>query len=259
MSDELSSNHLTIDREKIAAAIEEAQAELHAVVAQMEVLHQLQQRAQQLQQFIRHGKVLIGEETSDAVLDSFPFGAYSTADLPGPRSRGRRQPSAADLAKSLLEELGQPMRVTELARELERRGVLESQWATEVLRSGIGRHDDFERIAPGIYALRAWPAEQKAWPPRLVSITPSPPLKRQILTEPEPQRSIADTIVVLLERTGREMTLAEIERELENTGRTMHERTVSGRLSKLVKDHRVLRTGAGRYAAKGMIKQTSEE
>jgi hypothetical protein len=244
-----------IDPEKMAIVIAEAEREFSSVASQLEALEQqlqsLQQQASHLQSFITLGKTLMGElpvehnDISNPVEEPIKITAGGQAHL---------RASAADHARDLLEHVQRPMRVTDIARDLIQKGLVQGKWAQEVLRAGMGRREEFERITAGVYALRHWPAALKVWSESSFS----KPVARRRSGHTGPRgphgrlqsgRSLAEDIIYVLSQYDRALTPTEIEHEVKEIRTYVGPNTVSGTLSRLVlKDKRVERPELGRYA-----------
>jgi hypothetical protein len=174
-----------VNQTKIADAIGAASAELHDIQRQLEQVRRLEQRAKQLEDFISLGQILLGE-AQNITIPIFP----SNND-PAPRKfpktqRGKQ--TAPSYVRKFLEEQQKPMRLQEITRELLTRKWVKGKWAREVIRNALNRGDDFERLAPGVYAMKHWPDTLKRWPP-----VESFPLYQNSADEPSSNRLLPDT------------------------------------------------------------------
>lgn len=147
-------NQVAMGRDKILEAITEAARELE----------NLQQRANQLRDFIALGKSLLGQDEMADVPPTVTREEEAT-DAHQPTGEGdeaTQGQTIAEWAYKCLEEGGKPMRVPEIAKILVERQQVKGSYATEVIRAAMGRRQDlFERVAFGLYALRRWPASLK--------------------------------------------------------------------------------------------------
>jgi HB1, ASXL, restriction endonuclease HTH domain len=142
----------------ISAAIDAVAEELQGIETALGHLQrqaqQLQQRATQLQEFMSIGRLLLGEDAA----------ALQVLAPILPRHVSHKV-TAANFAKQVLEEVGRPMRVQEIADYLTHRGLMRGKWTREVLRTAMRKHAEvFERVAEGVYVLKAWPSERKSVP-----------------------------------------------------------------------------------------------
>jgi hypothetical protein len=66
-------------------------------------------------------------------------------------------------AQTVLSEQQRPMSVAAICQELTKMGYkISKDWGREVVRAALFRKKDlFERVAPGMYALRQWPEAMK--------------------------------------------------------------------------------------------------
>lgn len=173
-----------INQAKITDAIESATLELRDLQQQLEQFRRLEQRAKQLEDFISLGRILMGDAQNTTIPVLPP-----KKDLPHRKfpkiPRGKR--TAPTCARKLLEEQQKPMRLLEITRELLTRKWVSGKWAREVIRNALNRGDDFERLAPGVYALKHWPDTLKRWPP-----TEPLPLYQNSADGPSPSGSLPD-------------------------------------------------------------------
>jgi hypothetical protein len=180
-----------INQPKIADAIESASTELRDIQQQLELFRRLEQRAKQLEDFIALGRLLIGEEQTTKAPES-PVKATPPPKRFGPGRGGfpkapRGKRTVATCVRELLEEHRRPMRLMEITQELLDRKWVKGKWAREVIRTALNRGDEFERIVPGVYALKHWPETLKRWPP-----SDSFPLYQNSADEPSPNGSLAN-------------------------------------------------------------------
>jgi hypothetical protein len=118
-------------------------------------LKRLMERQAQLREFLRLGDALrpwfvasLEHKSSCA-----PHAAATSAPLPLVPARL----TAARQAEAVLREVGHPMRVEELYRHLEARGMLQGKQPQEALRTAIRDHPSvFQRTERGVYGLVAW-------------------------------------------------------------------------------------------------------
>jgi lambda repressor-like predicted transcriptional regulator len=242
-------NSIDWDDATIVAAIETAESALAAVERQLAQLHALQQRARNLQDFIALGRALLGEGSAENTGDSRTETEHISPEASLKEAVPRQKRTAAEYAKLVLETVQRPMRAAEIADYLEQRNLMEGQYLREVLRTAMRKHRDFERVAAGVYALEAWPREQKAVPEQgLASLSP-PTTEHDANGNLNLQQPLTACIVELLETTRRPMTPVEIEAELVRRGRSMGRDSVSSALSRLKGEGRIERPESGKYIA----------
>jgi HB1, ASXL, restriction endonuclease HTH domain len=174
-----------VNQPKIADAIGAATAELHEIQQQLEQLRWLEQRAMQLEDFISLGQTLLGQAQNTTIPVQPPKKDFAHRKPPK-TPRGKQ--TAPTCARELLEEQQKPMRLQEITRELLTRKWVKGKWAREVIRNALNRGDDFERLAPGVYAMKHWPDILKRWPP-----TESLPLYQNSTDAPSPNGSLPDS------------------------------------------------------------------
>jgi hypothetical protein len=164
-------NHAMASHAKIAEAIDEAMSELSDVQERLtpllEQARRLEHRAQQLEAFISAGRIVVGEGSeSETPTPQTPPTSNSlprtTLSNRGAANRGNR--TVGDCLKILLEERQRPMTLLEMTQELLTRKWIEGKWAREVIRNAVNRGKEFERIIPGVFALKHWPDTLKRWP-----------------------------------------------------------------------------------------------
>jgi hypothetical protein len=189
-------NHSEMGRQKFLEAIGEAAKELES----------LEKRAAHLRTFIAEGKILLGEDDSTDRLPSVPpMEPVRVHHLETQNGHDTTQAlTIADWARRYLEEVGKPMRVTEIAKALVERQWVTSQHAIGAIRTAMGRRADFERIAFGVYALKEWPSAMKRWTSR--PARPLTPRKhRSVESDGLPQ-----LIYAVLAEEGKPLTFKEI-------------------------------------------------
>jgi hypothetical protein len=248
-------NNEAHNRDLISAAIVGAadqQQYVESQIMQLQAqLQRLQQHATQLQSFISLGKALLGEETS---LETPVLPGETEASTTAYSSPGifPRKLTISDHARQTLEEVQRPMRVTEMADYLVQRGLVKGQWPKEVLRTAMRKNPQiFERVAEGVYALKAWPPEQKCILGDSLSFPPSKETQQRMSAKRNvnTQQPLPACIVELLEAAGKRMRPAEIEEELTRIGKRRSKEVVTSTLSTLVSQGRIKRPAPAQYVA----------
>ena len=86
----------------------------------------------------------------------------------------------------------------EMAEYLEGQGLMTGQYLREVLRTAMRKHSDFERVAEGVYALKAWPRKQKAVPEQGLTAFSPPTTEPNTNNHLNPPQPLTVCIVELL-------------------------------------------------------------
>jgi HB1, ASXL, restriction endonuclease HTH domain len=249
--------------DKISAAIEGAADELQYVEKELgelqTQLQQLQQRAAQLQDFIGLGKLLLGKQEPSIQMVT-PEESELTISTPAFHGTIPRRLSAGDYAKQVLEEVGRPMRAQEMANYLTQRGLMRGKWTREVLRTAMRKNQEiFERVAEGVYALKAWSPEQKSLIEHgmqsLFTETKGED-SEESQADAEPPHNNPNTnkpftirVIELLEDSNSSMSPLEMRQEFARRGKHVTKEKICGVLSKLAKDRRIHRPEPGRYSS----------
>jgi hypothetical protein len=159
---------------------------------------------------------------------------------------GVRKLSIADHAKQALEEMQRPMRFTEIRDCLRQKGMMQGSWSHQGLRIVLKNHKYFERLVPGVFALKEWTAEQKSIP------VPSLPSLGLQTTETNGIQPLTVRICQMLEEANKPMKRAELSEELVNQGKATSKELISSMssaLSRLRQQRRIWRPEPGVYAA----------
>jgi HB1, ASXL, restriction endonuclease HTH domain len=133
-------NGTTTARAQIDAVLALAKEALAEVERDLE---SLTERQAQLYEFIRLGGALLQGEALCHTRSQVPL-------APVPQTAARQ-------AENILREVGHPMRVEEIYRCLEARGMLKGRQPKEALKSALRHHTRvFRRVGRGVYGLVAW-------------------------------------------------------------------------------------------------------
>jgi hypothetical protein len=154
-------------RGAIETAVHDLAAINNAIKKRVEKLQELQRRAQPLEAFVRAGRKVLGDDrdTQRPAPFSEQGKAPHEACIHEAATQGKR--TATAYARLALEASQRPMRTQEMAAYLEKHGLMQGRWTSEVLRTAMRTHPEgFECIRTGLYALREWPSTQKCVPER---------------------------------------------------------------------------------------------
>jgi hypothetical protein len=152
-------------RAKILDALKAAEEELATIREELERLGSLQAEAARLERFIREGQALCGEELP---ADQPAKEKVEIFSAPVDQRRADDHMNLGDRGKLILAARGQPMHVRVLTAEFFKRGWhVSPQKPNDIVRSGLRRDPDIERVGKGVYALKHWPDavkyDQKQW------------------------------------------------------------------------------------------------
>lgn len=147
------------DAQAIRQAIDTAEEELVSIKARLEEMKPLMQRQEKLEAFLLHARALLPVESSPG--ERHAAGTEVKTEAEARRVDGK---AVWNWAEQVLTQARHPMRVIDITNEIIRSGrQLSDKWGTEVVRAAMGRMPDvFERVAPGLYALKSWPQQMKA-------------------------------------------------------------------------------------------------
>ncbi|MGA9390798.1 MAG: HTH domain-containing protein [Candidatus Sulfotelmatobacter sp.] len=144
----------------IASAIEEAKQELKYVSSEVSALAT---RRKQLENFIATGRLLAGR-----TLRPQPQNVPETPKVPGRGPQTSSWPevprkTTAQNAVDAFKKVGRPMATKDIVEALAKQGTpIRGEFQRATVRSVLSAKTDiFERISPGIWALREWPADLK--------------------------------------------------------------------------------------------------
>lgn len=150
----------------IHAALAVAQAELDTIEAQLAQMAALQDRAAKLRAFLASGTALLDVEEAPTQPRVLPGVQRSVQAEPPVLSVPLSQHARlAQYGRQVLERVGQPMRVTIIARYAAQYLGAPSGARIERAFTGALLEDPaVEKLSLGVYALKAWDADQKAQP-----------------------------------------------------------------------------------------------
>lgn len=144
-----------MDAKIIRHGIEEAEKELAWIRGKLAEMEPLVQRRVGLEAYIAQARGLLGTERA------------ASEEVPPPPKPVRRITPTKDRpiwsgARDVLAEAKHPMNAGKITQELLNRGWQIGQWGSEIVRAGMTRKRDiFERVGPGLYALKEWPEHMK--------------------------------------------------------------------------------------------------
>jgi hypothetical protein len=130
------------ERDRVALALDIANQTL--AVVERDLKH-LEQRAAYLREFVRLGEALTCTTREAHPLPGVPPPA------PSPRH------TAVVEAQAILKEVGHAIRLNDMVRRTQARGLLKSKSPREALRTSMRDHPElFTRVGYGMYVLTAW-------------------------------------------------------------------------------------------------------
>lgn len=144
-----------MDAKVLQRGIEEAEKELNWIRVKLAEMQPLDQRRAVLEAYVAQAKVLLGTERA------------VPEEVISPPKPVRRITPTKDRpiwsgAREVLAEAKHPMNAGEITQELLNRGWRLGRWGSEIVRAGMSRKQDvFERVSPGLYALKEWPDNLK--------------------------------------------------------------------------------------------------
>jgi hypothetical protein len=151
----------------VASAIREAKQELKYVSSEMTAYAV---RREQLEAFIESARVLAGGTLRPQPKAAKPSERVASAKTPSSSEMPQvhawpetPRKSNAQMAMDALNKIRHPMTIQDIVDTLAKQGTpIRGEFQNATLRSAMGSKPQvFEKVSPGVWALREWPADLK--------------------------------------------------------------------------------------------------